>query len=385
LPRAAQASEAQRRTAIVGIGSTEQGELPGRTADEIGVEALRLALEDCGLLKSDIDGLITCKSYGGQGIDTEIGRLAGLNPRFSATLDYGACNFSLHLATMAIAAGMATTVALVYGTNQRTAGNRFRSAAGSGSGPLELHGFHNIAGQAAMAFARHAHLYGTTEEQLGWVAVTERAHAQLNPIAIFRTPLTIDDYMAEPYVVQPLRRPDICMISDGGACLILSSTERQPETPTQPVYVLGIEQVTGLRQYQNPDNLMRPWASRMSDTIFERSGLSRADIDVLFIQDPTSVWVCQMLELFGYCDVGESGPFVQEGRIRLGADIPVNTNGGQLSESYMWGWLHLCEAVRQLRGSCGERQVPGAKFAQYCSTKGFEKAATSVLGTEIPS
>jgi acetyl-CoA acetyltransferase len=385
LPRASQSSAAQRRSAIIGVGSTEQGELPGRTADEIGVDALRLALNDCGLLKSDIDGLITCKSYGSQGFDTEIGRLAGLNPRFSATLDYGACNFSLHLAAMAIASGMATTIALIYGTNQRTAGNRFRSAAGSGSGPLELHGFHNIAGQAAMAFARHAHLYGTTEEQLGWVAVTERAHAQLNPIAVFRTPLTIDDYMAEPYLVQPLRRPDICMVSDGGACLILSTTDRQPETPTQPVYVLGIEQVTGLRQYQNPDNLMRPWVSRMSDTIFERSGLSRADIDVLFIQDPTSVWVCQMLELFGYCGVGESGPFVQEGRIRLGADIPVNTNGGQLSESYMWGWLHLCEAVRQLRGSCGERQVPGAKFAQYCSTKGFEKAATSILGTEIPS
>ena len=373
------------QSAIIGVGSTRQGELPGQTADEIGVDALRLALDDCGLQKSDIDGLITCKSYGGKGIDTEIGRLAGLNPRFSATLDYGTCNFSLHLATMAIAAGMATTIALVYGTNQRTAGNRFRAAVGSGSGPLELHGFHNIAGQAAMAFARHAHVYGTTEEQLGWVAVTERAHAQLNPAAIFQTPLTIEDYLSEPYLVQPLRRSDICMISDGGACLIVSSADRRPATPTQPVYILGIEQATGLRQYQNRDNLMRPWAGQMRQTIFERSGLSRSDIDVLFIQDPTSVWVCQMLEAFGYCSIGDSGPFVQEGCIRLGGDIPVNTNGGQLSESYMWGWLHLCEAVRQLRGSCGERQVAGAKFAQYCSTKGFEKAATSVLGTEVPS
>jgi acetyl-CoA acetyltransferase len=373
------------QSVIVGVGSTPQGELPGKGADEIGVDAFRLALDDCGLDKSAIDGLITCKSYGGYGIDTEIGRLAGLQPRFSATLDYGTCNFSLHLAAMAIATGMATTVALIYGTNQRSAGNRFRSAAGSGSGSLELHGFHNIAGQGAMAFSRHAHLYGTTEEQLGWVAVTERAHAQLNPAAIFQAPLTIEDYLAEPYLVQPLRRSDICMISDGGACLIVSAAERRSQTSTQPVYLLGMEQVTGLRQYQNADNLGRPWVSHMVPSIFEGAGLHREDIDVLFIQDPTSVWVCQMLELFGYCGVGESGPFVQEGRIRLGGDIPVNTNGGQLSESYMWGWLHLCEAVRQLRGTCGTRQVVGAQFAQYCSTKGFEKAATSILGTEVPA
>jgi acetyl-CoA acetyltransferase len=374
------------RTAIVGVGSTAQGELPGRSADEIAVDAFALALDDCELAKADIDGLITCKGFGGCGIDTDIGRLAGLNPRYSATLDYGTCNFSLHLATMAIAAGLASTIALVYGTNQRTAGNRFAAATGSGARSQELHGFHNIAGQAAMAFRRHAHLYGTTEEQLGAVAVTERAHAQLNPAAIFTKPLTIDDYLAEPYLVEPLRRSDICMISDGGACLIVTDAARLPETPGRPVYVLGIDQVTGLRQYQNADNLMRPWVRDMAGPVFERAGISRSDVDVLFIQDPTSVWVCQMLEWFGYCGVGESGPFVAEGRIRLdGGDIPVNTNGGQLSEAYMWGWLHLCEAVRQLRGTCGERQVSDARFAQYCSTKGFEKAATSILGTEIPA
>ena len=378
--------ELRGRSAIVGVGTTEQGELPGRSADEIAVDALGLALADAGLQKGDLDGLITCKSYGGFGIDTEIGRLAGLNPRYSATLDYGTCNFSLHLATMAIATGMASTIALVYGTNQRTAGNRFATAAGSGASSLELHGFHNIAGQAAMAFARHAHLYGTTEEQLGWVAVTERAHAQLNPLAIFRDPLTIDDYLAQPYLVEPLRRADICMISDGGVCLIVTDSARLTSGAEPPVYVLGTEQVTGLRQYQNADNLLRPWVASMADPVFHRAGITRDDIDVLFVQDPTSVWVLQMLELFGYCGPGESGPYVAGGRIALGGDgVPVNTNGGQLSESYMWGWLHLSEAVRQLRGTCGDRQVAGARFAQYCSTKGFEKAATSVLGREVPA
>jgi acetyl-CoA acetyltransferase len=176
------------------------------------------------------------------------------------------------------------------------------------------------------------------------------------------------------------------MISDGGVCLIVTDAAHRPDTAKPPAYVLGTEQITGLRQYQNADNLLRPWVADMADTVFARAGITRQDVDVLFVQDPTSVWVLQMLELFGYCGPGESGPYVAEGRIALGGDgVPVNTNGGQLSESYMWGWLHLSEAIRQLRGICGDRQVDGATFAQYCSTKGFEKAATSVLGREVPA
>ena len=137
---------------------------------------------------------------------------------------------------------------------------------------------------------------------------------------IFQDPLTIDDYLAQPYLVEPLRRADICMISDGGACLIVTDAHRLPEGAPAPVYVLGTEQVTSLRQYQNPDNLLRPWVSAMAEPVFHRAGITREEIDVLFVQDPTSVWVLQMLELFGYCGVGESGPYVAEGRIALGGE-----------------------------------------------------------------
>jgi acetyl-CoA acetyltransferase len=359
--------------------------LPGRAADDIAVEALVLALADSGLDKSDLDGLITARSYGGSGIDTAIGRLAGLNPRYSATLDYGTCNFSLHLAAMAIMSGLATTVALTYGTNQRTAGNRFSGSAGDGNAAGEPHGFFNIAGQAAMAFRRHQHLHGTTEEQLGHIAVTARGYAQHNPSAVFRTPLSIEDYLAAPYLVEPLRRADLCMISDGGVGLIVTSAERARDLSPHPIYLLGMDQVTGLRQLQNQDNLMRPWIRGLADRIYPRAGLDRADIDVLFIQDPTSVWVLQMLEWYGFCDVGEGGAFVAAGNLGPTGSIPTNTNGGQLAESYMWGWMHLVEAVRQLRSTAGPRQIAGATFAQYCSTKGFEKAASSILGTEVPS
>jgi acetyl-CoA acetyltransferase len=373
------------RTAIVGVGTTAQGELPEVSADEIAIEALRAALRDSGLDKSDLDGLITCKSYGGFGIDTEIGRLAGLNPRYSATLDYGTCNFSLHLAAMAISAGLAETVALLYGTNQRTAGHRFRSTAGSGSENLDVHGLFNIAGTAALAFRRHQELYGTTEEQLGRIAVSQRRNARLNPAAIFTEPLDIGQYLAQPYLVEPLRRADICMITDGGACLILTAADRVGAARPAPAFVLGIDQTTALRQYQNPDALLRPWIGRLAEPVYERAGIRRADIDALYVQDPTTVWVLQMLELLGFCSVGEGGPFVSDGHIDLGGSLPVNSNGGQLSESYMWGWLHLCEAVRQLRGECGPRQISGATFVQYASAKGFEKAATTVLGSVVPT
>ena len=175
------------------------------------------------------------------------------------------------------------------------------------------------------------------------------------------------------------------MISDGGACLIVTSAERARELRPDPVYLLGMAQTTGLRQFENDDNLMRPWIRDLAATVYDRAGLDRADIDVLFLQDPTSVWVLQMLEWFGFCGLGEAGPFVAAGNLRLDGAIPTNTNGGQLSESYMWGWLHLVEAVRQLRGEAGPRQVAGARFAQYASTKGFEKAACSVIGTEVPA
>jgi acetyl-CoA acetyltransferase len=217
------------------------------------------------------------------------------------------------------------------------------------------------------------------------VAVTQRQHAMLNPLAVFREPMTLDDYLASRFIVSPLRRPDICMISDGGAALIVTAPERAADFPGKPVYLLAGEQQTSPRQYQNDDNLMRPVLRQLRDRVYDHVGIDRSDVDALYVQDPTSVSILQMLEGFGFVEPGESGPFIAEGRIALGSDLPVNTNGGQLSEAYMWGWLHICEAVRQLRGECGPRQVTDATFIQYRSTMGFQKVATSILGTVIPA
>jgi acetyl-CoA acetyltransferase len=363
--------------AIVGVGVTDQGELPNRSAEDIAAEAFARALDDCGLAKSQIDGLITCKSALGTGIDTVVGRLLGIAPAYSATLDYGSCNFSIHLAAMVIAAGLADLVALTYGTNARSSrvdfGRPMHDLAAT-------QGYLHIAGPAAMAMRRHQHLYGTTEEQLAHIAVNQRANAALNPLAVFQEPMTVDDYLAMPYLVEPLRRADVTMISDGGVALVMTSTERAKDLSAVPVHLLGTAQTTALREFRDPDHLLRPWLQDVGERAFGHAGRGPGDIDVLFLQDPTSVWVLQMLEWFGFCKVGEGGPFLADGATRLGGALPVNTNGGHLSESYMWGWLHVAELVRQLRGEAGPRQVPDAEVAMYGSTMAFDKGAVSIFG-----
>jgi acetyl-CoA acetyltransferase len=369
------------RVAIVGIGATEQGEHAGTPASVLSARAAELAIADAGLDRSDIDGLITCKSIQGEGADVEVGPLLGVSPPYSQTLDYGTCNFSLHLAVMAITSGMADTIVLSYGANARSATVNF------GARPpfrdlAAVAGLVHIAGPAALALQRHRALYGTTEEQFGWIAVGQREWAQMNPMAVFRDPLPMEDYLAQPYLVEPLRRADLTMRSDGGVALVVTSAERARSLRNRPIYVLGMAEQAALEENLDLRNVMRPWISSVGDRIWQSTGLGPSDIDVLYIQDPTAVWVLQMLEYYGFCPVGEGGAFLAEGHTRPGGDLPLNTNGGQLSESYMWGWLHLCESIRQLRGQAGERQVSGAEVAMYCSTQAFAKAAASILGVE---
>jgi acetyl-CoA acetyltransferase len=375
-------------TAIVGIGATEQGEIPGQTANQIAVRAAVEALADAGIDKTAIDGLVTCKplrSPENAGLDEDIGFMLGINPAFSSTLEYGAGGFSLHLAAMAIMTGLASTVLLTYGTNQRSARANFGVAVGGGADWSAVNGLLHVAGPAAMAARRHMHLYGTTEEQLGWVSVAQREWAELNPRAIFRKPMTIGDYLASPYVVAPLRRPDLTMVSDGGAAIVLTSADRVAEFRPKPVFLAGMAQQSAMRNDQNPDKLMRPWISDIAARLYGSSGLAADDIDIAYLQDATSVWVLQMLEWYGFCKVGEAGPFLADGHTRPGGSLPVNTNGGQLSEAYMWNWMHLYECVAQLRGECGERQVAGAEVALHAQTHDFFKGAATILTTRSAS
>jgi acetyl-CoA acetyltransferase len=366
--------------AIVGLGHTEQGELPGRSVEDNALEAGLEALADAGLTVDDLDGLIACKSVQGGGNDVAVGELLGVNLPYVQSLDYGTCNFSLHLAVMAIFSGMAHTVLLTYGANARSGkfdfgkpmyGADFASAAG----------LVHIAGRAGLALQRHKAVYGTTDEQFGMLAVGQRQWAQMNPNAIFRKPLTMTDYLAEPYMVEPLRRSDVTMISDGGVAIVVTTAERAQDLPNRPVYIAGIAEYAGVRGEHNPENLMRPWLKDSAQAIWTSTGLTPSDVDALYIQDPTALWSLQMLEYYGFCGIGEGGPFLAEGHTLPGGDLPLNTHGGQLSESYTWGWMHVVEAVRQLRGQAGKRQLDAPAIAMYCSSHGFVKAAASILAT----
>ena len=369
------------RVAIVGLGHTVQGELPGQTVEEIAVDAAIAALADAGLTRADLDGLIACKSVQGGGNDVAVGHLLGVNLPYVQSLDYGTCNFSLHLATMAILSGMAETILLTYGANARSGKFDFGKPM-YGVDMAEAAGLVHIAGRAGLALQRHKHLYGTTDEQFGMLAVGQRQWAQRNPNAIFRTPLTMDDYLAEPYMVEPLRRSDVTMISDGGVAFVVTSAERAADLPHKPIYVAGVSEHAGVKGEHNAENLLRPWLRDSAEMLWSSSGLSAADVDALYIQDPTAVWSLQMLEHYGFCGIGEGGPFLAEGHTLPGGDLPLNTHGGQLSESYTWGWMHLVEAVRQLRGQAGDRQLDDPRVALYCSSHGFVKAAASVLSSD---
>ena len=368
------------RTAIVGLGHTAQGELPGHSAEENAVDAALLALADAGLTLDDLDGLVACKSVQGQGNDVNVGALLGVNLPYVQSLDYGTCNFSLHLAVMAIVSGMASTVLLTYGANARSGKFDFGKPM-YGADMASAAGLVHIAGRAGLALQRHKAIYGTTDEQFGMLAVGQRDWAQKNPNAIFRTPMSMAGYLAEPYMVDPLRRSDVTMISDGGVALVVTTAEHARQLPNPPVYISGMAEYAGVRGEHNPENLMRPWLRDSAATIWASTGLRPADIDALYIQDPTALWSLQMLEYYGFCGIGEGGPFLAEGHTLPGGSLPLNTHGGQLSESYTWGWMHVVEAVRQLRGQAGERQLDAPEIGMYCSSHGFVKAAVSVLST----
>jgi acetyl-CoA acetyltransferase len=240
----------------------------------------------------------------------------------------------------------------------------------------------------ALAATRHMHEYGTTSEQLAELAVSTRRWAQLNPRAIMRDPLTVDDVLGSRMISWPLHLLDCCLVTDAGGAVVMTSAERARDLPKRPVYVLGTgEASTHVIVSQMPRYAFWDAAQMSSERAFAMSGVRHADIDVAMFYDAFTIVPVMGLEATGFCKPGEGGPFVSGGRTAPGGPFPMNTNGGGLSYTHsgMYGMFTLVEAVRQLRGECGPRQVAGAKTA-ICHGLGgmFSAAATLVCGTEIP-
>jgi acetyl-CoA acetyltransferase len=352
--------------AVVGVGSTRFGRHPDRSEEELGLEALCAALDDCGLSLSDVDGIILNHI----GDYQKFCGAAGINPRYVTVTPFGGRNTgpTLIQAVMALEVGGADVVAVVHGNNSKSAGERFGESYADG-GEAAPFGMFSPGAFMAAAFRRHMALYGTTTDHLGAIATTFRYHASLNPEAVLRTPMSIDDYRAVRPIVEPLRLFDYCLINDGGVALILTKTDRARDLRRPPAYILGFGQCSSLTDsaYPPPD-FWRQASHAVSERAFAMSERSLSDVNALMIYDSFSPCVLFSLEGFGFCPIGQSGAFVAEGRIRLGGALPTNTSGGHLSESYMQGYALNVEAVRQIRGECGARQVPAASCVAYlCS------------------
>jgi acetyl-CoA acetyltransferase len=355
-------------SAVVGVGHTRYGKLPEFDAYELGIWALKDALADAGLRFADIDGLIINRMPDYQ----RFCEIAGIDPAY-VNITPGQGRFSgicIETAAALIRDGLATTVALVYGNNGRSAGDRYGGAGDTygsgGAGNWFAYGMTSPGAFHALMARRHMELYGTTPDQLGTIAKTFRDHAALNPAAVMRQPFTLDDYHASRYICEPLHLLDYCLINDGGVALILTSPERARDLRAPPAYLRGYGMASTLAGSMfPPDDFWRESMRKAATRSFEMAGVAQADIASLMIYDNFTPTVLFSLEGYGYCGEGESGPFVAEGHLALGARYPTNTSGGHLSESYMQGWALNLEAVLQVRGACGARQVKDCALAHY--------------------
>ncbi|MFN0145355.1 MAG: thiolase family protein [Dehalococcoidia bacterium] len=359
-------------TAIVGVGNTSFADLyrnldRDRSAFALGAEAFVAALADSGLAKDEIDGVLVCRipDY------ARMCDILGIRyPRFVNVMaaEGRQASLTVQYASMAIQAGLANTVACIYGNNGRSVGARYGGEGGGGSDSGisdAAYGMTSPGASVAHMFRRHQYLYGTPAETLGHIAINSRLNAALNPNAVMRDPLTMDQYMASRFIAEPLRLNDYCLINDGAVCLIVTSAERAKDLRKPPVY-LHASAVAGDFDHQyTVDDCFYGALLMIGRDLFARSGVQREDLGVAQIYDNFTPTVLFTLEGLGFCGRGESGAWVTPERIARDGELPLNTSGGHTSESYMQGWGLLAEAVRQVRGECGERQVSGCQTALY--------------------
>jgi acetyl-CoA acetyltransferase len=377
-----------RRVALAGVGLADNGKGHGQTPYGMLAQASRRAVTEAGLGPGDIDGFGSTAL--GALAPVDVAEYLGLRPRWLDSTAVGGSSWEVMAAHAAdaIAQGRADVILLSYGSTARSdLRNKLRTGSldwGS-RGPMQWEApyGHTLVAKYAMAARRHMHEYGTTLEQLAEIAVSARFNAKDNPEAQERTPITVDDVLSGPMIADPFQKLQCCLRSDGGASVVLVAEDRVPDLPTKPVWVLGSgESSSHVSMSQWADFTVGP-AAVSGPLAFQRAGLTPADIDVCELYDAFTSMLLITLEDLGFCPKGEAGPFVAEGRLRLDGSLPTNTDGGGLSACHpgQRGLFLLVEAVRQLRGECGPRQIAGAETACVSGTGGwFCSSGTMILG-----
>ena len=379
-------------TAIVGVATFGCGESPGFTDMELLARAARAAVADAGLNMIDIDGLCTA-SVASAMWTMPVVEYLGLKPRYIDGTMLGGSSFIAHLlpAIHALHSGQCNAVLVCYGSAQRS-GAFSRSEISRSRKFLDPQLYETPyepmmpASAYALAASRHMYEFGTTRRDLAEVAVAARAWARLNPEAFMRGPLSIDDVLGARMVSDPLSVRDCCLVTDGGGAYVLVRADRACDLPRPPVYVLGNATAVWNRQISSMHDLTVTAASQSGLESYAMAKLAAKDIDVVQLYDAFTINALLFLEDLGFCPKGEGGAFVQNGGIAPGGHLPVNTNGGGLSCVHpgMYGIFALIEAVRQLRGDAGARQVAGANTALAHGNGGtLSSQSTAILGTAL--
>jgi acetyl-CoA C-acetyltransferase len=367
--------ESLSKAVIAGVYEHPTRWAPDKTTYQIHAENARGALADAGLSIRDVDGFFT-SGVGPIGIMTLAEHL-NLNPRYHDSTNIGGSSFVAQVlhAAAAITAGLCEVALITYAS--KASSDRFAVGTGgvtAGDPPDQFESPYGptVVSSYALAAQRHMHEFGTTSEQLAEIAVTIRRHAALNPAAKFRDPITVEDVLASRIVSSPLHLLDCCIITDGGGAIVLTRAERARDLRKPPIRILGGSEALCHTSMGRRD-VTEIAAAQSGPRAMEMAGVKHSDVDMCMIYDSFTITVLMTLEGLGFCKKGEGGAFVQNGRVGLGGALPINTDGGGLSSNHpgMRGIFLVIEAVKQLRGECGERQVKNCEIALCHGTGGM--------------
>jgi acetyl-CoA acetyltransferase len=363
----------KNKVAIVGVGESDIGKVPGMSGLGLNAQACKRALDDAGLNGSDVDGLLTAYSFTEPYtmLGSSLCEYMGLQPTLCASMVAGGASPGVMLrhAAQAIATGQAETVLVCAGENRAT--GLGRDAAVAVLATVGHPQFEQIYGGSIPAFyamvaRRYMQEYGTTREQLASVAVNTRAHAVLHPNAHMKTPVTVDQVLASKPIADPLCMLDCCLISDAAGAFVVTSAGRARDLRTKPAYLLGVGEKHTHEHLMCAPSLTHFGAAESGRIAYEMAGVSPGDIDVAELYDCFTIVPIIEFEELGFAERGQGGAFFEQGHARIGGKLPVNTHGGMLSHAHAGaagGLFGIVEAVRQLRGSEGNRQVAGAELA----------------------
>jgi acetyl-CoA acetyltransferase len=368
--------------AIVGAAESDIGQVgPGFNVIDLMAQGITRALDDCGLGLKDVDGLISSCTQS-RTSPLNLAEYLGMSPSYIDGTIIGGSSFMFHIqhAMAALRLGLCNVAVIAYGSTQRSVGRQQASV--REINPYETPYRPFLPSTAyALAASRHMHEFGTTREQMAAVAVAARQWALKNPVAWEKKPLTIEEVLGARMVSYPFTVRDICLVTDGGGAIVLVSPERAKSLKKKPVYVLGQGQSITHANISSMPDLTTTGARESGRQAYAMAGLAAKDIDVVELYDAFTINTILFLEDLGFCKKGEGGGFVTGGRIAPGGSLPVNTNGGGLSYCHpgMYGLFLLIEAVRQLRGECGERQIAGAETAIAHGNGGVLSSQSTVI------